>query len=546
MKKLSKILLGLLLIASITFGCDSLLDVDSDRLIFTHENQLNSPNDTIYSMVGIFTQLEKLSERYILLGELRGDLMDISENASPYLEEINNFDISPDNPYNRPEDYYAVINHCNYLIQTIDTTIVANAEKVMYKEFAAAKVFRAWTYMQLVLNYRTVKYYENPILSVQDADEYLEYSIDELIPALIQDLEPWKTIDNPGGISLGPDIYSDKLFIPIRFMLGDLYLWNSEYEKAAIEYHALIEDNNYAVRSFYQSKWTVDNSVFVSREEEDQLWPNIFTMNNPEQITMIAGSTELGEGANLDSISFYQDIIPSQAAIDIWDKQTYYNNASVLTQGDLRGDIGSYLSPDEETSIFDTYIPDNRTLNYITKFTWMSSEYSKAIAIYRVSLLYLRYAEAVNRAGKPNLAFAVLKSGMSTNTLKIDTIVPRHEKYIEYTDTTGTFYDFVNFEDLAFNNNLGVHALGCYNVKVAKDYIIPTFATLADSIDFVEDKIIEELALETAFEGNRFHDLMRVAMRRGNDFLADLVSEKYTDKEAIQGKLIIEDNWYLK
>lgn len=538
--------MGLLLFAFITYGCDSLLDVDSDRLVFPDEHQLDSPNDTVYSMVGIFSQLEKLADRYVLLGELRGDLMNVSVDSDPYLEEINNFSISEDNPYNRPEDYYAVINNCNYLIQNIDTAIVANADKVMYKEFAAAKTIRAWTYMQLVLNYGTVKYFDEAILTVQDTDNYMDYSIQELIPALIQDLEPWKYIDNPGGISLGPDIFGDKLFIPIRLMLGDLYLWNGEYEKAAIEYHALIEDQEYTIRSLYQSTWTVDNSVFVSRDEEDQGWPYIFTLYNTEQITMIAGSTEYGEGADLDSFCIYQDIIPSQVAIDNWDEQTYYYSASVNYPGDLRGNIGSYLSPDE-TSIFDDDVTSDRTLNQITKFTWMSTEYSQAIAIYRVSLLYLRYAEAVNRAGKPNLAFAVLKNGMNSTTLKVDTIVPRSEKYISYTDTSGTFYDYVDFEALVFNNNLGVHALGCEKVRLARDYIIPPLSSLQDSISYVEDKIIEELALETAFEGNRFHDLMRISLRRNDPaFLSDIVAKKYTDNEEyIRSLLIDNNNWYL-
>lgn len=35
---------------------------------------------------------------------------------------------------------------------------------------------------------------------------------------------------------------------------------------------------------------------------------------------------------------------------------------------------------------------------------------AKQVLIYRKALLYLRYAEALNRAGKPNAAFAVIKT----------------------------------------------------------------------------------------------------------------------------------------
>lgn len=553
MKKAHIIFSSLLVLTILFSGCDSLLDVNSDRLVFPDENQLNSPNDTIYSMVGIFTQVEKLADRFVLLGELRGDLMDITENAYWDLREIYNFEISEDNPFNRIEDYYAVINNCNYLINNIDTAIVLNAKKVMYKEFAAAKAIRAWTYLQIVLNYGTVKYFEKPILSISESDDYVVYSLNELLPVLIEDLEPWTEIDLPGQISLGADISTEKTFFPVRFVLGDLYLWNGNYERAAMVYYDLIEEESYVVDDRFQSTWTVTNGVFVSRELEDQLWLEKFSLTNIDQITLIAGSTEYGQGSLLDTISIYtQEIAPSTTAIDKWNEQVYYYNASVFRNGDLRGDFGSYVGPesfmDIESDLTDEADLTLPSRNVIVKYPLMTTTTSKAVAVYRSAILYLRYAEAVNRAGKPNLAFAVLKHGMSSNTLEVDTIVPRREKYIQYTDTTGIFFDYVNFEDIAFDNNIGVHELGCGNVHFARNYIIPPLSSLQDSILYVENKVIDEMALETAFEGNRFHDLMRIAMRRGDPaYLADRVASKYGDNmEAIRTKLMDENNWHLK
>ncbi|MBN1925563.1 MAG: hypothetical protein JW798_07005, partial [Prolixibacteraceae bacterium] len=68
-----------------------------------------------------------------------------------------------------------------------------------------------------------------------------------------------------------------------------------------------------------------------------------------------------------------------------------------------------------------------------------------------------------------------------------------------------------------------------------------------DSINYVEDKIVEELALETAFEGNRFSDLMRIALRRNDPaYLAKRVASKHTDNKAeIEAKLSDVNNWYL-
>ena len=546
MKKLNQIIFGLIVSAVIATSCDSLLDVQSERNMFQENHQIDSPNDSIYSMIGIFTQLQKLGDRYVLLGELRADLMDVTENAGLELREISNFDISANNPYNVIEDYYSVINHCNYLINNIDTAFTSGGEKSLFKEYAAAKAIRAWTYMQIALNYGKAKYYEEPLLTVQAAqNQFPEYSVNELVPVLIQDLEPVKNAETPGRISLGVDLSSEKLFFPIPILLGDLYMWNGQFENAAREYYSLIEDNWYVIDDRYSSIWTVDNGVFVEREINDQDYLNIFLLANDEQLTLIAGSTELGEVDELYKLTVENyEVTTSQVAKDNWNRQSYYYNENATIPGDLRGSLGSYKG--DEINFLDGPSNENGILKYYVMNA--TSEVSKAVMVYRVATLYLRYAEAVNRAGKPNLAFAVLKHGMNSDALAVDTIVPRHEKYSVYTDSTGTYLDYVNFESIVFDENIGVHSRGSGNMDRATDYVIPALNSKMDSILYVEDKIIEELALETAFEGSRFHDLMRIAMRRNDPaYLADKVAAKHTGNEqAIRSKLMDENNWYIK
>jgi len=170
MKKISKIMLFLFLSVFTFEGCSNLLDVDSSRLVFPNGYQLTGANDTLYSTFAILSQLEKLADSYVLLGELRGDLMDVTSNSNLYLKEINNFNISSSNPFaNNIKDYYSVINNCNYVIHNIDTSIVRGGVKVMCKEYAACKAIRAWTYMQIALNYGSAIYYDKPILTVEDA-----------------------------------------------------------------------------------------------------------------------------------------------------------------------------------------------------------------------------------------------------------------------------------------------------------------------------------------------------------------------------------------
>jgi hypothetical protein len=65
----------------------------------------------------------------------------------------------------------------------------------------------------------------------------------------------------------------------------------------------------------------------------------------------------------------------------------------------------------------------------------------------------------------------------------------------------------------------------------------------------IEDLIIAERAMELAFEGKRFSDLVRIAERRNDPaYLADRVAAKFEGTEmydVIRNKLMNPENWYL-
>jgi len=551
MKRISKIMLFLFLSASTLTGCDDLLEVDSNRLVFVDDYDMTSANDTLYSMFGIFSQLQKLSDSYVLLGELRGDLMDVSENSGLYLKEINDFNISGKNPYtNNIKDYYAVINNCNYVIQTIDTSIVSGGNKVMYKEYAASKAIRAWTYMQIALNYGSATYFEKPILNVEDAKQvYPEYTMEELAPKLIEDLSPYKDIEEPSLGGLYSYNTSDSYF-PIRFLLGDLYLWLGQYENAANEYHDLMFKRGYGIfNNIYENNLQVTNGAFTGAYVLWGIglngWMGIFDDSSLEDITSIAATNDYGQQFDLDSLVLNNMVTPSALAINKWDTQKYYHSTSLDTLGDLRK-YGSVSNSPLTASRFITQTTAATKKDYIYKYILMNpisvdKKTSKRIMPYRTALLYLRYAEAVNRMGKPNLAFAVIKTGLSKLSMQNKKVIPQHE-------LSDPLPNYMDFTDLRFDTSIGIRMRGLGNVDKDSTFAIPALPALADSILYVEDMIQNELALETAFEGNRFQDLMRMAIHRDdNNYLAEKVAAKHkSNKEAIKSKLLVRANWYLK
>ena len=141
------------------------------------------------------------------------------------------------------------------------------------------------------------------------------------------------------------------------------------------------------------------------------------------------------------------------------------------------------------------------------------------VILYRLSHVYLRYAEALNRAGFPEAAFFVLKYGLCNDYM---------DKYMSPAERSAAG-DLITFSGYTFttSNTQGIHSRGSGKANADKTYIIPELASKNDSILWVEDKLVEEMALETAGEGLRFYDLMRIALRRGDpSFLAKKVASR--------------------
>ena len=102
-------------------SCSDFLYEDTDQVIYADKSHLNNDADTLWSIAGIINKMQVIADRTILLGEVRGDLVDITSNASADLRQLSMFNISSDNKYNVPRDYYAVINNCNYFLAHADT-----------------------------------------------------------------------------------------------------------------------------------------------------------------------------------------------------------------------------------------------------------------------------------------------------------------------------------------------------------------------------------------------------------------------------------------
>lgn len=285
------------------------------------------------------------------------------------------------------------------------------------------------------------------------------------------------------------------------------------------------------------------------------------------------------------------------------------------------------------------------------------------IPLYRTRQIYLKYAEAINRAGYPRHAFAILRDGLEPEklptigqlTVKSDTIWveepndddPENPVLGDLASVVMTYdvvadsaafnnggancidlnelyrakdVEWLNFENFENKKNVGIHQAGCgkftnwdteftyenavgqrilqerersgrtlsddhalvTNVDAVpgktknvnrdlnglKDYYdytenvngFPVYGPSEDEIAAVETLIADEMALELAFEGTRYYDLMRIARHRinagedGAQWMAWLIGRRglglapYEQPEQ-KGNLPVDltnpDNWYL-
>ena len=547
-------------------GLTSCSEADSELVSFVEDNRLNTPNDTLYALMGIIGKMQKVADRTILLGELRGDLTSLTDQATLDLQDIAGFKADASNPYNNARDYYAIIQNCNYFLANADTELTKRGYKVFEKEYAVVKAYRAWTYLQLAINYGSVPFFTEPILAEKDADpsKYEHRDVKWIANYFIDDLEPYKDIAYPDYGSIN-SFNSRQFYIPIYVLLGDLCLWAERYEEAAKFYHDyLTKQGNTRPLGASTISWHLDGPVF-DRVIDD--YANLFTSSSSSQVlTLIPMETEEYNGvvsdlqdvfASTRDNNYYYQATRSAAYEEISRSQTYtalftdpvtllrdtlyMSPDTVLENEAQRGDLrmSSIYPALTTTKTSDPYLSMSGNFSKLSQNCRKYAQSHAPVVIYRLTHVYLRYAEALNRAGYPQAAFAVLKYGLWKDNI---------EKYISEEERAAAG-ELISFSEYTFTreNTVGLHSRGCGNVECDSTYTIPELSTKADSILFVEDKICDEMALETAAEGFRFYDLMRLAKHRNDpSFLADKVARrKGTKDEKLFQFLKEKKNWYL-
>ncbi|WP_288056085.1 RagB/SusD family nutrient uptake outer membrane protein [Xylanibacter rodentium] len=663
-------------------SCSDMLDVDGGRQVEMPD--LTQKTDSLFYVAGIMEAMQHAAEVYVIQNELRGDLATTTIHSDRNLQELADFSATSANKYDSAYVYYKVVNNCNYYLAHRDTALYDGATNVTLDEYAAVLSFRAWAYLQLARTYGKVKFFTEPMTSLSQIqnNNSPELDIYGITNALAPELIRFKSAEIPYSGKLlpgGSNEILSRLCIPVDVILGDLYLEAGDYANAARNYYDFLFKNKIfsrnSISSFSPKEHLYANIprdfggvTFGSGTRSWSSWiSSLSTVLSPFDATMdtgiltyvpMASTSLMGYTSELsilfgynpyylnshggsfnklsaeeyDSVFVKKQIVPSDAYNFIADSTDYYYQTNNPTNpqmsvmkgmGDMRARsrVGSYSLNNVKYEILGTYVQE-----------------SPYVFLYRPTTIWLHLAEALNRMGYPDAAFAILKDGITDNMKGYSYV--REETWNLLTTTLpfcsedGRSEQSTVFSGSGTNHNYGIHRHGCsdnYGTSGDKslyrmtDEVVKQIVALkksfgeeitftavdrvADSIriddeiknvlndesldeetkaeklaelnarmnkllkekaslgnydirdviNAVEDILCDEYAMEFAFEGNRFADLMRLARNKngkgsgefvgspasyGSNFGGRWLAKKLAFKNPVKN-LEIESNWYL-
>lgn len=628
-------------------ACDDMLTTENDSMVIGPE--LDGRTDSVFYALGIAQGMQQLADQYFYVGEMRGELVAPTAQTDNNLRQLSDYSQTESNRYDSAYVYYKVINNCNYYLTHRDTALYVGSTNVSINEYAAVAAWRAWAYLQLARTYggneRRIPFYTEPLTAISQINEenFEKKNLHEIVEALAPSLEEFSGLAVPTfgttEYSIGTPNWSGRdkkinpalIFVPVDVILGEMYLEAGEWKKAAQYYCKYLCNNRLLSQNLNAGVRAWNNGrLFVEAFPEDfgfsyngyvRRYNDIFenTASPADVVTYIpmAVSSERGQTTTIP-LSFGYDyystlsadrcprvediqIVPSNAyyaltdACDFYYYPNSYNGSSLKSAPDTvhvskMGDARANYSIGQDNCIL------NREQSDTTKVYILKARNAN-VYLYRTTTIYLHLAEALNRLGHPDIAFAILRNGISTY---LEELVPDEEagtvepyqymtkESIELLQTEVPFLDIEYRNVFLPEGTYGIHnhGGGMLNItgmevrnsvkgscatavgsqknlaylpepilqakmqEIANTFDVQVGTTKEDYINAMEDILCDEYAKEFAFEGVRFYDLQRMARHKNEAGLygADFGSRWFAEK--LKGNnpavsLLDAKNWYL-
>ena len=576
------VLVGLVALPS----CKKILDVQPANVL-SGEQTYRNVFDADAAVLGVYSKFMQLAKPYVLLNELRADLMSPTINADFYLQQLNNHTVSADNPYINPTPFYEVILNCNDVMTNFDKMLAEKKLKTdeYNQRYSDVASIRTWVYLQLGIHFSKdeqgsigIPYVTSPLASIADVKNESNYPylpFRQLLGELIKTMESLPTKElyatNTTLVTTVDQYRTEKFFINKKVLLGDLYLWNatydpSSYNKAARMYREILSyydtrGNENTQKNYYKLVGTIDvangnqlsvqyirfreSDINALYESNTEGWRSMFSRGKVtydqqfdwEWIWVLPFSSNFApKNPFIDLFSNVGGsylVKPSQQAINNWNSQVQRNDFPF----DVRGRF-TYKTISGQPVIMKYlyYFLDGTTFLPSINSNGRSGEWW----LYRAASVWQHYGEAANRdpaiaMDGPKLGYAIVNYGLRSTyspnpvpgdvTNIMQTFLPPPYDFDARSGDNPQFRaiwrDMAGLRGRANLKAIAIDSSLYFNMAVPA----PRPLTNPDGFKkLIEDMSINEGALELAYEGQRWADLLRIAIRRNDpSFIADKV-----------------------
>ena len=520
--------IGLCVLSALCVSCSDFLEIKQMNEIIL-EDFWNEKTDVENVVTGCYAEMLEngIRERMMVWGEGRSDNVaggrDITNQLNLY--NVLRENITAMNTYTKWESFYTVINYCNTVLKyapmlnNVDPSFTQADLKATVAEMTA---LRSLCYFYLIRTFRDVPFSREAFIDDDQRMDLPATPFYDVLDSLIYDLESVKgdavtrypltePRDQTGRIT------RDAIYA----MLCEMYLWRQNYDDCIRYAEMLIESR----KEYFKEKVSTAGFTISANEAEQMLER---TNGYPLECLHLNGS-------NYGSV--YRNIFVKGGSFETIFELVYSDNPSSSGQkanslisdlyGNSRNKMGSWVAPTfvvedavktEARTVFEDvnkaydarlYTTFSSSSGYITKYATREQDVDASAS---------KVSDNENNTDKRRTYFGDGENGSKWVIYRLSDIMLLEAEALCQQMTEGTDSAAVSMNreklDKAF---LLVNAVNkrsiCKNILQASDTLK---RNSYNSKSQMENLVKRERRRELMFEGKRYYDLVRYAMRAGN------------------------------
>lgn len=513
----------ILIISLVSFSCKDYLTIEPEGYI-PRDQTFQTSDDAISAVYGLYALMQPCVDVLFLAGDVQSDLAVAARGADSWIAEIAQNRVTPQNPYTDYSVFYKLVCACNNAIEGLNEIQRLDPVNYTLERFnynvGEITCIRSWAYLQMVKIWGDVPYVENSVTNTDDIGdiapspgnvilEKIEKEMTELaFPAMKSALRP-----SAMGFKI---FYSQFNNLTVSVLLSEINLNLGKYQ-VAYDWMRPFAPYGYNQQDSYWSQYYPAANVPYTRQFGYDIYEWYM---NAGQYILFDGSK--GQKNNLMRWTNNKDggiyaVKPSSVAIKRWAttgnigpdpvRYDYEGWPIVKSIGDRRGWGVNYYISGEDTIIF-RYLFKHVTGNFGA--VWkeprqndIETNDDAAFILWRAAQGYLMVCEMWNNLGMTEMALVPMNGAQ------------------------GPSYSLRGIRNVSLSEYRRFDPAGGSHYQQMEQFIV------------------DELALELAYEGHRWFDLVRFS-KRTPDMLAKTVAAKYPagQQDAIKAKLMNPNYWY--